>query len=151
MSGELFETSGADKELTYPIRAGEIKIGMIILLDNHPCKVISIDVSKTGKHGHAKAVFMGIDIFTDKKYTDMSPTSHNMYAPFVYTSNWAVACTLDDDFCSLINDNGETKEDLRFPYILDLDKIITSEKEIKVIVTKAMNMEKITSYTIASV
>ena len=29
-------------------------------------KIIEISVSKTGKHGHAKAAITGIDIFTGK-------------------------------------------------------------------------------------
>eukprot|EP00501_MAST-03F_sp_TOSAG23-6_P000579 GSMAST32.ASY1.ANO1.600.1 assembled CDS len=64
--------------LTYPIRAGEVKKGGHVLLKDHPCKVIEVTVSKTGKHGHAKAKITGIDIFTGHKYQDVSPTSHNM-------------------------------------------------------------------------
>jgi len=29
--------------------------------------------SKTGKHGHAKVTFAGVDIFTGKKYSDVVP------------------------------------------------------------------------------
>ncbi len=37
--------------------------------------------SKTGKHGHAKAKYAGLDIFTGKRYEDAVPTSHNVEAP----------------------------------------------------------------------
>lgn len=37
-----------------------------------------MSTSKTGKHGHAKCNFTCIDIFTGKKYEEMTPSSHNM-------------------------------------------------------------------------
>ena len=54
MSDEEFTTGGDVSEKVYPIRAGEVKKGMIVLLKGFPCKVIEVTTSKTGKHGHAK-------------------------------------------------------------------------------------------------
>ena len=53
------------------------------MLKGHPCKVVDYSTSKTGKHGHAKAHIIGIDIFTGKKHEDLCPTSHNMSVPNV--------------------------------------------------------------------
>jgi len=41
-------------------------------------QVIDVSTSKTGKHGHAKCNFTCIDIFTGRKYEEMTPSSHNM-------------------------------------------------------------------------
>lgn len=41
--------------------------GHNIILKGKPCKVVEMTTSKTGKHGHAKINFTGLDIFTGKK------------------------------------------------------------------------------------
>ena len=58
------------------------------MLKVKPCKVVEISISKTGKHGHAKANIVGLDVFTGKKYNEISPTSHNMTAPAMFRSEW---------------------------------------------------------------
>jgi len=82
------------------------------MLKDHPCKVTSITTSKAGKHGHAKAVIVGTDIFTDKKYEDMCPTSHNMMIPHVSKSEFAVMDMDNDGYLTIMTEDGETREDL---------------------------------------
>ena len=60
------------------IKAGLIKKGHIVLIDNQPCKIVDYDISKPGKHGHCKIVLTGINIFTNKKKETMSATHSNM-------------------------------------------------------------------------
>lgn len=153
----LFIT-GADNEKTYPIRAGEVKKGMIVLLKGFPCKVIEMTTSKTGKHGHAKANITGVDIFTGKKCQDISPTSHNMAAPFVTVSNWQLTDISDDGFASLMSEGGDTREDLKIPDNDSPDAELgdkiratfdAGEKDVFVVVTKAMETECITAFRVA--
>mmetsp|Transcript_9185 Transcript_9185/g.18058 ORF Transcript_9185/g.18058 Transcript_9185/m.18058 type:complete len:160 (-) Transcript_9185:205-684(-) len=151
---DTFEAAGEVSEKTYPIRAGEVKKGMIVLLKGFPCKVIEVTTSKTGKHGHAKANITGTDIFTGAKKVDISPTSHNMTAPFVTVTTYDLLDVSEDGFASLMEENGETREDLRCPDENSPDptlgeKIraaIANGKEVQVTVTKAMESEVITDY-----
>jgi len=154
MADEEFVQSGDNAEKTYPIRAGEVKKGMIVMLKGFPCKVVEVTTSKTGKHGHAKANMTGLDIFTGKKCQDISPTSHNMVAPVVTITNLNLIDIDDEGFCSLMDDNGETREDLKCPDESSPDpelgdrirKAMDEGKELSVIITKAMESEVITDF-----
>ncbi|KAA0156599.1 hypothetical protein FNF27_01260 [Cafeteria roenbergensis] len=101
-----------------PIRAGEVKKGGHVMIKEHPCKVIEVTTSKTGKHGHAKANITGIDIFEGSKHMDISPTSHNMEAPVVTTTNYTIIDVGPEMFATLMDAEGETREDLN----LDIEK-----------------------------
>ena len=88
---------------------------MYAMLKGKPCKIISITTSKTGKHGHAKANITGLDIFTGKKYMDISPTSHTMTQPVVKNTSYSLCDISDDGMASLMTEEGEMKEDVKFP------------------------------------
>ena len=73
-----------------------------------PCKIVEMSTSKTGKHGHAKVHLVALDIFTNKKYEDICPSTHNMDVPNVSRKDYQL-CDIDDDFLSLM-DSGEFQE-----------------------------------------
>eukprot|EP00944_MAST-04C_sp_MAST-4C-sp1_P009665 g9665.t1 len=145
MSDDEFESGGSGASLVVPKRAGELKKGMVAFLKEKPCKIIEVTTSKTGKHGHAKANITGIDIFTGKKYIDISPTSHTMYQPVVDTNDWTVTDIDDEGFVTLMDDDGNQKEDLQLPtrdFILDPElgeKIKTAFEEDQEVVVKVQS------------
>jgi len=49
------------------INATEARIGTNILLENEPYTIKKIDISKTGKHGHAKARIEAVGIINNQK------------------------------------------------------------------------------------
>jgi translation initiation factor 5A len=114
MSDEIV-SADAGASLTFPIRGGEVKKGLHVMIKGKPCKVIEVTTSKTGKHGHAKANITGIDIFTGKKYEEICPTSHNLTAPVVTSNEWTLLDINEDGYASLMNGEGEMREDLQIP------------------------------------
>lgn len=81
-------TSGAS--LSYPAQCSSIRKGGHVVIKEHPCKVVETSTSKTGKHGHAKVHMVGIDIFTNKKYEEICPSTHNMMVPNVSRTEYPV-------------------------------------------------------------
>jgi len=61
-----------------PIEAHNVKKGKFVMLKGHPCKIMDVKTSKTGKHGHMKCNITGIDVLTAKKYNDVVPGHANM-------------------------------------------------------------------------
>merc|ERR1712118_462324 len=114
--GQTFESTDSGASLVYPQQAGELRKGSHVMIKGHACKVAEVTTSKTGKHGHAKAHIVALDIFTSKKYEDLCPTSHNVEVPFVKRNEMQVL-TADKDSgeTSLLLENGETKDDLFLP------------------------------------
>eukprot|EP00913_Durusdinium_trenchii_P009964 g9351.t1 len=86
------------------------------MIKGRPCKCVEVSTSKTGKHGHAKAHIVAIDIFTGKKMEDLCPTSHNLDVPVVKRTEYMCASAdADTGEVSLLLESGELKEDLNLP------------------------------------
>jgi len=148
---ETFESADAGASLTYPMQAGAIRKNGFIVIKQRPCKVVDVSTSKTGKHGHAKCHFVAIDIFTGKKYEDLTPSSHNCDVPNVVRREFQLIDVNDEGFVTLMDDNGNTREDLMLPKGTDeADKLAETikdyhrdGKEMSVTVLKAMKEEMI--------
>jgi len=65
------------------INATEIKVGTNILIDDIACTVKSIDISKTGKHGHSKCRIEAVGIITDNKKVIVVPGHERFEVPMV--------------------------------------------------------------------
>lgn len=148
---EHFENTDAGASLTYPTECGNIKKNSYMVFQGRPCKVVDYSTSKTGKHGHAKASIVGIDIFTGKKYEDSVPTSHNVEVPNIKRTEWTVITVDDDDYLTLMDLNGNTRQDLKCPNDTEDDEklterikgLISDGKEFTVTVLESMNIEKV--------
>ena len=102
--------SGASE--TIPMEAGQIRKGGLIMIKGQPCKVIDVSTSKTGKHGHAKCNFVAQNIFNNKKLEDMIPSTHTTNVPVIKRTEYTLMDISDDGYLSLMDENGETREDL---------------------------------------
>ncbi len=55
------------------VDVGEIKKGSYIIIEGVACKVNDVQVSRPGKHGHAKFRIVAIGLISEKKYDIVMP------------------------------------------------------------------------------
>ena len=65
------------------IDATEMRVGSYLLLDGVAHQVKKMDISKTGKHGHAKVRFEAINIITGKKKVQVIPGHDKFEVPMI--------------------------------------------------------------------
>lgn len=65
------------------INATEARVGTNILLEGEPYTVKKIDISKTGKHGHAKARIEAVGIINGQKKVFVIPGHDRLEVPLV--------------------------------------------------------------------
>lgn len=88
--GEDYSAANAGASKTYPVQCSSLRKNGFVMIKGRPCKIMEMSTSKTGKHGHAKVHLVGLDIFTNKKYEDICPSTHNIDVPNVNRSDFQV-------------------------------------------------------------
>jgi translation initiation factor 5A len=61
----------------------ELKEGRYVVVDEEPCKILSIQTSKPGKHGEAKARIDAVGLFDEKKRSIVHPVTHKVQVPMI--------------------------------------------------------------------
>ncbi|KAI9029083.1 eukaryotic translation initiation factor 5A [Phycomyces nitens] len=143
-----FESANAGASLTYPMQCSALRKGGHVVIKGRPCKIVEMSTSKTGKHGHAKVHLVAIDIFTQKKLEDLSPSTHNMDVPNVVRMEYALL-NIDDGFLSLMLPDGTTKDDVKLPdneIGAQMEAEFEEGKELLISVVSAMGEEHALSH-----
>jgi translation initiation factor 5A len=95
-----------------PSKAGSLKKGGFIQIRGHPCKIVEITTSKPGKHGHAKATILAVDVLTGEKLEEKTPTGHNVDVPVVKRTEWQVVSVDQSGGLTVIDDQGNTRDNV---------------------------------------
>ncbi|MFH1238305.1 MAG: translation initiation factor IF-5A [archaeon] len=65
------------------IEATEMRVGTYVMIDGIAYQVKKMDISKTGKHGHAKVRFEAISIVSGKKKVQVIPGHDRFEVPMI--------------------------------------------------------------------
>ncbi|MDH3353017.1 MAG: translation initiation factor IF-5A [Nanoarchaeota archaeon] len=96
------------------IEATEMRVGTYLLLDGVAHQVKKMDVSKTGKHGHAKVRFEAVSAFTGKKKVMVVPGHDKFEVPMITKRNGQVL-SVSGNTASIMDDESFENIDLEIP------------------------------------
>ena len=126
-----FEITDSGATITNLVEAGRLKNGSPVMIKDHPCRVTDFSTAKPGKHGSAKAMVGGKDVFTDKMYTESFGTGDMIPAPILEKTEYTlINMDEDDGTLTLMDTQGEIKEDLNLPTVDFLSDIVKNIKRI---------------------
>ncbi len=118
----------------------ELKVGRYVLIDEEPCKIMSISTSKPGKHGEAKARIDAVGIFDEQKRSVVHPVKHKVGVPIIDKRSAQILALMGSDVVQLMD--METYETFEMPIPEDLKGQLEPGKEI--LYLQAMGKRKIT-------
>jgi len=90
-----------------------LRVNRYVILDDEPCKIMSISTSKPGKHGEAKARIEAIGIFDGQKRSVVHPVKHKVHVPIIDKRNAQVLSLMGEDIVQLMD--LETYETFEMP------------------------------------
>ena len=101
---------------------GSIKVGGYIIIDGVACRVVSVQTSKTGKHGHAKARIEAIGLINDDKKVIVKPSHDKAEVPIVEKKS-AQFLSINNDVANVMDMETFETFDIKIPEELK-DKVI---------------------------
>ncbi|HZY92434.1 MAG TPA: translation initiation factor IF-5A [Thermoplasmata archaeon] len=117
----------------------ELKEGRYMIIDEEPCRIISIQTSKPGKHGEAKARIDAVGVFDGSKRSVVFPVKHKVQIPMIGKKQ-AQILSLSDAEVQLMD--LESYETFSLPLDADLKGTLQPGTEIQYI--DAMGKRRIT-------
>lgn len=110
------------------INATDAKVGTTIIIDGEPCTVKSYDVSKTGKHGHAKVRLEAVGITDGKKRVIARPGHERFEVPLILKKKAQVLSVSGSDVNVM---DLESFESFDLPIPGDFEESLKSEDQIE--------------------
>ncbi|KAM3425873.1 hypothetical protein NHJ13734_009851 [Beauveria thailandica] len=109
-----FESADAGASSTFPRQCSALRKGGFVVLERRPCQIIDIYTTEAVQH-HAEVHIIATDIFTGKKFEVTSLPTASMEVPVVNRKEYQLVDISDDNYLSLMDDNGALKNDVQKP------------------------------------
>src|SRR3989338_215332 len=99
---------------TKMVSANNVQKGSFIILDGAACKVVDVEISKPGKHGHSKVRVSAVGLTDDKKRVVVMPGHDNVEVPIIEKRN-AQVLSIHGDMANVMDSETYETFDLKIP------------------------------------
>ena len=93
---------------------GSLQKGSYIVLEGAGCKVVDMQVSRPGKHGHAKVRLTAVGLVDEKKRIVVMPGHDSVEVPIVEKKS-AQVLSIQDDTANVMDSETYETFDLKIP------------------------------------
>jgi translation initiation factor 5A len=156
-SGDVDEAGESGEGQYTNVAVTKLGQGKYAIIKDRPCKVSKISKKQNGKHSHITCTLEAIDLFTNKKYTDVFSGHDHVKVPKI-TSGFYEIIDIEENGpypaskdISLMTQGGEMHEGVQLPpypdgYAKQLQELFLAGKRISVMVVKYGDEELVTSH-----
>ena len=99
---------------TKTVGGNDLKVGSYIIIEGAACKITDIQISRPGKHGHAKMRIEGIGLIDEKKRVTVMPGHDSVEVPIIEKKN-AQVLTVSGDRANVMDSETYETFDLKVP------------------------------------
>jgi translation initiation factor 5A len=93
---------------------GSLQKGSYIVLEGAACKVVDMQISRPGKHGHAKVRLTAVGLVDEKKRIAVMPGHDNVEVPIVEKKS-AQVLSVQEDTANVMDSETYETFDLKIP------------------------------------
>ncbi|MBI2653480.1 translation initiation factor IF-5A [Candidatus Woesearchaeota archaeon] len=99
---------------TKMVAANNVQKGSFIILDGAACRVVDVEISKPGKHGHSKVRVSAVGLVDEKKRIVVMPGHDNVEVPIIEKRN-AQVLSVHGDTANVMESETYETFDLKIP------------------------------------
>jgi len=93
---------------------GSLQKGSYVILEGAACRVFDVQVSRPGKHGHAKVRLTAVGLVDEKKRIIVMPGHDSVEVPIIEKKS-AQVLSLHDDVANVMDSESYETFDLKIP------------------------------------
>ena len=99
---------------TKMVAANNVQKGSFIILEGAACKVVDVEISKPGKHGHSKVRVSAVGLVDDRKRIVVMPGHDNVEVPII-EKRTAQVLSVQNDVANVMDSETYETFDLKIP------------------------------------
>lgn len=99
---------------TIQVEIKSLKVGRYVVMNGKACKITKIDISRPGKHGHAKIRVEGVSLTDGTKHVEVMPGHEKVNSPLIEKKT-AQVLSIYENVANVMDSESYETFDLKIP------------------------------------